>query len=416
MLTLTTGVKAQKLNTNIAILPLDAKGIDQNLADIVSDAMISELNKQESFNALERSKMNEILSEQGFQESGSCDTENCQVQMGQLLGIDEMITGSIGKFDGSYIINVRRINLGSGKIEGSSTQSVEGGISELVGILIPNMVTEVCATQSKVSESPSVLAPVPSQVLPIDSSAGPQVRSLPVQTGGHQEESLAPAKKIYGRDGYYTEITLGLGASSTRFDPSPDQSVKTKMGVQAGINIGYAFNPSFPMFVVFKNRTMKYNSDQVTSEIVQRFYGLGLHYYVNKSAFFIGAQIGVGDLTQTNTSEFVPSNFMTANQKRIALFYQRFNRGAQSTDLSTAINIGYEFNLDKTFKLGTLVALSNQRTKQNFINPIWLVGLQKAEEGLTYIDQSLSSAGSVNSELQLTTLSFELVLSWDSSL
>ena len=44
--------------------------------------------------------------------------------MGELLGIDQMILGSIGKFDGAYILNMRRLDIKTAKILASSSNSV----------------------------------------------------------------------------------------------------------------------------------------------------------------------------------------------------------------------------------------------------------------------------------------------------
>lgn len=137
--------------TSIAVFNLDAKGIDQNLSDLISEALIAELNKSPKFKVMERSKMEEILNEQGFQESGACDSESCQVQMGQLLGIDQMIVGSIGEFQGTYILNLRRLDIGTGAILTSTSESIEGNISQVLKELVPNSIEQVTEQQAKSS-------------------------------------------------------------------------------------------------------------------------------------------------------------------------------------------------------------------------------------------------------------------------
>lgn len=42
---------------SIALLRLDAKGIDPNLSDLISDALLSELNNGGIYDAIERSKV-----------------------------------------------------------------------------------------------------------------------------------------------------------------------------------------------------------------------------------------------------------------------------------------------------------------------------------------------------------------------
>ena len=80
-----------------AVSPLDAIGITKDEAKVLTSALRSELISTANFKVLERDKMNEILTEQGFQQTGVCNETSCLVEMGQLLGVTQMIAGSIGK-------------------------------------------------------------------------------------------------------------------------------------------------------------------------------------------------------------------------------------------------------------------------------------------------------------------------------
>lgn len=144
----TNTIKAPQV-ISIALFNLDAKGIDQNLSDLISEALMAELNKSPKFKVMERSKMDEILNEQGFQESGACDSESCQVQMGQLLGIDQMIVGSIGEFQGTYILNLRRLDITTSAILTSTSESIEGNISRVLKELVPQSIQQVTEQQPK---------------------------------------------------------------------------------------------------------------------------------------------------------------------------------------------------------------------------------------------------------------------------
>ena len=107
----TTGVSAPvavvRRAPMVAVQPLQGKGVTSEEADLITDALAAELQKTDSVRVLERSQMDKILAEQGFQNSGSCNGSECVVQMGQVLGIDQMVVGTVGKLGGSYILNVR---------------------------------------------------------------------------------------------------------------------------------------------------------------------------------------------------------------------------------------------------------------------------------------------------------------------
>ena len=59
--------------------------------------------------------MSEILTEQGFQQTG-CTTDECAVKIGELLGVKFLITGSLGKLESLYTLNLKMIDVETGKI------------------------------------------------------------------------------------------------------------------------------------------------------------------------------------------------------------------------------------------------------------------------------------------------------------
>jgi hypothetical protein len=99
----------------VAVLEHDAAGVTQAEAEIISDRLRTELFKTEKFTVLERDKMNDILSEMGFQQSG-CTSNECAVEIGKLIGVQLMFAGKIGKIGNMYTINSRMIDVQTGKV------------------------------------------------------------------------------------------------------------------------------------------------------------------------------------------------------------------------------------------------------------------------------------------------------------
>lgn len=100
----------------IAVMDLDCQ-IEGLKTNVVSDLLRNVLFERIGNNLLERSAMNEILHEQGFQQSGACDERTCVVEAGQLLGTDRMIFGSIGTLGDAILLNLRLVNVATGQIE-----------------------------------------------------------------------------------------------------------------------------------------------------------------------------------------------------------------------------------------------------------------------------------------------------------
>jgi hypothetical protein len=118
--------------TSVAILDLEPKGVPESEVSALSDRLRTELFMTDAFDVMERGKMQEILKEQGFQQSGACNSDACAVEVGQLIGVEKMIAGSLGKVGRTYSVNLRMINVRTGRMERSVTKDYEGDIDKLL--------------------------------------------------------------------------------------------------------------------------------------------------------------------------------------------------------------------------------------------------------------------------------------------
>ena len=116
--------RATELPT-IAVMELQGNNVEKSNLAGLSNRLRSELFKTETFTVVERQRMNEILVEQGFQQTG-CTSSECAVEAGQLLNVRYIIVGSIDKVGNIFSANVRMINVTTGKIERDVTDDCKG--------------------------------------------------------------------------------------------------------------------------------------------------------------------------------------------------------------------------------------------------------------------------------------------------
>ncbi len=128
---------------SIALLDFEHNGIDKSQGEIITSVLESEITKSNSFQLLERQQMNAVLSEQGFQASGACSSTDCQVEIGELLGVELICTGSIGKLGNTFILTAKLIDVQTGAIVKSSNSTTKGYIDDLISISIPKVVSEL---------------------------------------------------------------------------------------------------------------------------------------------------------------------------------------------------------------------------------------------------------------------------------
>jgi len=119
----------------IAILDFtNTGGLSKQETVTLGNRLSSMLVKTNAFVVLERGQMDEILNEQGFQQSG-CTTTECAVEMGRLLNVEKMISGSIGKLGKTYTIDLSLIDVQTARIEKSFFRDFKGEIDGLLDLM-----------------------------------------------------------------------------------------------------------------------------------------------------------------------------------------------------------------------------------------------------------------------------------------
>lgn len=114
----------------VAIMELNGT-ISKTESGILTDKLINLLTSTGDYRVIERSQMKSILQEQEFQQTG-CTSGECAVEVGQILGVEMIISGSIGKLGSLYSIALRKINVATGEIEGTASYEVRGTIEDVL--------------------------------------------------------------------------------------------------------------------------------------------------------------------------------------------------------------------------------------------------------------------------------------------
>ena len=147
----------------MAIMGFEATNINEAEVRILTDRLTTKMAQAGKFVIIERARMNEVLAEQGFQQSG-CVSSECAVEAGSMLGVDIIVTGSIGKLGDLYTMDVRAISVESGKIINQASQDCECKISVVLREVIPYIANELNG------EGGAAPTPITSTIAPIVST------------------------------------------------------------------------------------------------------------------------------------------------------------------------------------------------------------------------------------------------------
>jgi len=88
------------------------------------------------FRVCDRANIETVMAEIGFQQTG-CTSSECVVQVGRVLGVEKIISGSISKLGDTYIISLQIIDVATALVERSVSEKAactEGDLVYLMGI------------------------------------------------------------------------------------------------------------------------------------------------------------------------------------------------------------------------------------------------------------------------------------------
>lgn len=140
----------QNQKNKIAIMEfVDMQGNVSNLGKYISEELTTRLYRTGKFEVIERQLLDKIIQEQKISLSGIVD-ENSAVELGKILGVDAIATGTISDLGISVKINARLISAESGKL--FSVASVEIPKDDKVKVLLSENVAST-ATVSATSRT-----------------------------------------------------------------------------------------------------------------------------------------------------------------------------------------------------------------------------------------------------------------------
>ena len=122
---------AQEGPPAVAVLDFEPNGIPDYEAETLTERLRSEIANTKAVRLTDRKLLEKILQEQGLQQSG-CTTDECAAEVGQLLGAQFMISGSIGKLGDTFTIDAKMVSVTTGAAERTKTATYRGPIAGMI--------------------------------------------------------------------------------------------------------------------------------------------------------------------------------------------------------------------------------------------------------------------------------------------
>ncbi len=220
---------------SIAVIDFEPRGVEPHEAAIIADRFRGQLVRSGIFQVMERGQMEAVLKEQGFQNSGSCTDASCVVEMGQLLSVNSIATGSVGKIGTMYTVDVKVIDIKTGQIRMTMSKDVKGAIEDVLTTAVPSMcddmVREVSAAAVNVGYVTVTSSPSGAAVL-LDLK---EVGTTPVKGLEAESGSLRVDVRLQGYAPQQRDAQVVKGqALELDFSLSPTSELLAEQKEQAG--------------------------------------------------------------------------------------------------------------------------------------------------------------------------------------
>jgi len=141
--------------TSIAVINFEGKGVTNVEASALTDRLRTELFNIGGYKVVERGMMEEILGELGYQQSG-CTSDECIVEVGKHLGVEQMVGGSISKVGRTYSVSARIVSVETREIIKTATYDYRGEIDGLLTFGMRNVALKLTGQKITKTETTQV--------------------------------------------------------------------------------------------------------------------------------------------------------------------------------------------------------------------------------------------------------------------
>jgi TolB-like protein len=200
--------------TKVAVLPLEAKtGVDEKTAQLLTDVITTEASKRADLRVVGPSDVKSLLSFEQQKAVLGCTDNSCLAEIGAALGVDAILTGSIGQLGSALILNLSLIDIKNTTVLARATEQVDGGAEKVLPVL-PHVVGTVMAGLPGGPPPP----PRPAAAVPVTQggpvgNAGAQGGGTPGEGGSSLPRRIAGIGLV-GVAGLLLVAGLGLGGLS----------------------------------------------------------------------------------------------------------------------------------------------------------------------------------------------------------
>jgi TolB-like protein len=118
--------------TSAAVLDLAAHGVEPGIAQSLTQLLSLELKRFEGLGVISRDEIQTMLRFETDKQVLQCSSDtSCLVEIGGALGVDYLVSGSVGKLGEALVINLKLMDIGEARVVNRASESFQGVESHL---------------------------------------------------------------------------------------------------------------------------------------------------------------------------------------------------------------------------------------------------------------------------------------------
>ncbi len=321
---------------NIAVLDLDPTGVTVKESRFLSDRLRTELFETNEFQVVEREKMEQILNEQGFQNTG-CTSVECAVEIGQLLNVNQIVAGAIGKIEDIYSISLRMIDVRTGAIIKTATEDYEGKLSEVLTEIIPEIAGRLA--EKKAPSGVALAEEKPPEMEKEEDSRYSLYLKYGTAVLGYTAQLNDEVKNYREKTG----IDLSEFSNHNNFALEGQYYVDEDWQVKLGVVVQTMYSSWKIDFSILPDKYENINIER-NYRFVNWYIGANYNFWRPSENYrwYVGYDVGITGLESFVKQSFVPTSGETVNREDTYTY----------TKFSLKLDLGIEYQLSQSFVLG----------------------------------------------------------------
>ncbi|MEL6759214.1 MAG: PEGA domain-containing protein [Myxococcota bacterium] len=116
----------------VAVMDLDSLGLDEASAKNLTQVLSGSLKQVQGAEIVSQEDIRSLLELEAQRQLLGCDEMSCMAELGGALGVDRMVTGSVGYLGDRYVVSLRLIDPRAARVEARVTESFVGEETQLL--------------------------------------------------------------------------------------------------------------------------------------------------------------------------------------------------------------------------------------------------------------------------------------------